>query len=147
MAEHPEALGAYYPVLDASMQVNALGGGDTGAPQVKANPIAKEWYHTDWVADRTMAWLDTLAEGDDWFAWMSFPDPHHPWDPPESEMRRIDWREVPLPEGYPQQAEARERISQRQAASLVAVVRRHPGLELRGPRSVGTGHPHRRSGA
>ncbi len=110
MAEHPEALGAYYPVLDASMQVNALGGGDTGAPQVKANPIAKEWYHTDWVADRTIAWLDTLSEGDDWFAWMSFPDPHHPWDPPESEMRRIDWRDVPLPAGYPQQADTREQI-------------------------------------
>ena len=22
---------------------------------------------------------------DDWFVWMSFPDPHHPWDPPERE--------------------------------------------------------------
>ena len=109
-SEHPEAIGAYYPALDASLQVNALGGGDTGAPQVKVNPIDRDWYHTDWVAERTIDWLDSLADDDDWFTWMSFPDPHHPWDPPESEMGRINWRDVPLPAGYPSRAEDRERI-------------------------------------
>ena len=64
------------------LQVNAAGGGDTGAPQVHVNPIPRDWYHTDWVADRTIAWLDSLDADDDWFCWMSFPDPHHPWDPP-----------------------------------------------------------------
>ena len=39
----------------ASLEVNALGGGDTGAPQVWENAIPKEWYHTDWVADRTIS--------------------------------------------------------------------------------------------
>jgi arylsulfatase A-like enzyme len=28
---------------------------------------------------------------------MSFPDPHHPWDPPASEIHRVDWRDAPLP--------------------------------------------------
>ena len=69
-------------MLDGDLEVNAEGGGDTGAPQVKDNPIPRDWYHTDWVADRTIAWLDGLAADDDWFCWMSFPDPHHPWDPP-----------------------------------------------------------------
>ena len=36
-------------------EVNAAGGGDTGAPQVQDNPIPRDWYHTDWVADRTIA--------------------------------------------------------------------------------------------
>ena len=108
--EHPEAVGGYYAVVDADLQVNAAGGGDTGAPQVKVNPIAKEWYHTDWVADRTIAWLDSLDAGDDWFCWMSFPDPHHPWDPPQAEVGRVDWREVPLPAGYPTSATEREAI-------------------------------------
>ena len=35
-------------------------GGDTGAPEVKYNPIPREHYHTDWVADRTIAYLDSL---------------------------------------------------------------------------------------
>jgi arylsulfatase A-like enzyme len=107
--EHPEAVGMFYNVLDAALQVNADGGGDTGAPQVKANEIPREWYHTDWVADRTIAWLDSLGD-EDWFCWMSFPDPHHPWDPPQSEMSRIDWRDVPLPAGYPERADEREAL-------------------------------------
>ena len=79
---HPEAVGVFYTALDAEFKVNAAGGGDTDAPQVNDNPIQRGWYHTDWVADRTIAWLDSLAADDDWFCWMSFPDPHHPWDPP-----------------------------------------------------------------
>ena len=90
--------------------MNAAGGGATDAPQVKVNPIERGWYHTDWVADRTTAWLDSLDADDDWFCWMSFPDPHHPWDPPETEMARIDWRDVELPAGYPQSWTERERI-------------------------------------
>lgn len=109
-AEHPEAVGMFYAVLDKNLQVNAAGGGDTGAPQVQVNPIERDWYHTDWVADRTIGWLDSLGADDDWFCWMSFPDPHHPWDPPQSEVGRVDWRDVPLPAGYPETAQERERI-------------------------------------
>jgi arylsulfatase A-like enzyme len=81
--------------------LNHAGGGDTGAPQVKLNPIPREAYHTDWVADRTIAFLDTLDPADDWFVWMSFPDPHHPWDPPAAELRRVPWRDLDLPPGHP----------------------------------------------
>ena len=108
--EHPEAVGGYYAVVDADLRVNAAGGGDTGAPQVHVNPIPREWYHTDWVADRTISWLDSLDADDDWFCWMSFPDPHHPWDPPQSEVGRVDGRDVPLPDGYPSSAAEREAI-------------------------------------
>ncbi|HEV3280891.1 MAG TPA: sulfatase-like hydrolase/transferase [Acidimicrobiales bacterium] len=108
--EHPGSVGYYYPALDGSLQVNATGGGDSGAPQVKVNPIERGIYHTDWVADRTIGWLDTLDADEDWFCWMSFPDPHHPWDPPQSEMGRIDWRDVPLPPGYGQDRDQREAV-------------------------------------
>ena len=76
-------------------------GGDTGAPETSINPIPREWYHTDWVADRTIAYLDSLPDDADWFVWMSFPDPHHPWDPPASERSRVDWRDLDLPPGHP----------------------------------------------
>ncbi len=109
-AEHPEAVAGFYRPLDADFQVNAEGGGDTGAPQVAVNPVERALYHTDWVADRTIAWLDSLGDDEDWFCWMSFPDPHHPWDPPQSEMARIDWREVPLPPGYARSPEERARL-------------------------------------
>src|SRR6476646_3226805 len=35
MINHPEAIGMYYLPIDASFNVNAAGGGDTNAPQVK----------------------------------------------------------------------------------------------------------------
>jgi arylsulfatase A-like enzyme len=107
---HPESVTDYYQVLDGDLEVNAEGFGDTGAPQVKHNPIPRGWYHTDWVAQRTIDWLDGLGDDEDWFCWMSFPDPHHPWDPPASELGRIDWRDVPLPAGYPESPQERERL-------------------------------------
>lgn len=107
-AEHPDELGGFYRVLDARLEVNGEGGGDTGAPQVAHNPVPREHYHTDWVADRTIAWLDTLDDDDAWFVWMSFPDPHHPWDPPAAELGRVPWRDLDLPPGYPVDRAERE---------------------------------------
>lgn len=92
---HPEHLESFAPLLGAEP------GGDTNAPETKHNPIPRGWYHTDWVADRTIAWLESLAADDRWFCWLSFPDPHHPWDPPVSEMHRVDWRALDLPPGHP----------------------------------------------
>jgi len=97
---HPEHLTSFAPLLSAA------GGGDTGAPETKNNPIPRDWYHTDWVADHAIAWLDTLDADDDWFCWMSFPDPHHPWDPPASELGRVPWGELDLPPGHPGSDEA-----------------------------------------
>ena len=102
--QHPDELSGFAPLLSAQ------GGGDTGAPEVAYNPIPREHYHTDWVADRTIAYLDTLAADEDWFVWMSFPDPHHPWDPPASEARRINWRDLDLPPGHPGSDEQIRRI-------------------------------------
>lgn len=107
---HPEAVGGFYRVLDNELQVNSAGGGDTGAPQVHVNPINREWYHTDWVANQTIAWLESLPADSDWFCWMSFPDPHHPWDPPASELHRVRWQDLDLPAGYIAGKSAREAV-------------------------------------
>jgi hypothetical protein len=68
------------------------------------------------VAEHTVAWLDSLDVDDDWFCWMSFPDPHHPWDPPASELGRVPWRELDLPPGHPGSDERiREVLAQKPA--------------------------------
>ncbi len=113
--QHPDSLGGFYSVVDQDLNVNAAGGGETGAPQVAVNPVPREWYHTDWVAERTIAWLEAQPDGGDWFCWMSFPDPHHPWDPPAAQRSRVPWRDVPLPENYPQQSGERERLLDQKA--------------------------------
>ncbi|MDP4910611.1 MAG: sulfatase-like hydrolase/transferase [Pseudomonadales bacterium] len=100
--EHPEWKKNFYQMVTERGQ-NTAGAGDTGAIQVWPTDVPKELYHTDWVADRTLNWLSELNEQQDnkpWFCWMSFPDPHHPWDPPASEVHRVNWRDVPLPSLY-----------------------------------------------
>jgi arylsulfatase A-like enzyme len=88
---HPRDVPGFGGVLTGA------GGGVTNAPEVKTNPIAREHYHTDWVADRTLAWLRSIERDDRFFCWMSFPDPHHPFDPPADEVKkRIDFRDVPI---------------------------------------------------
>jgi arylsulfatase A-like enzyme len=113
-ARDPGARKGYFPLLGRG-GLNAEGGGDTGAPECKYNPLPVELYHTDWVADRTIAFLDGLDDGEDWFVWMSFPDPHHPWDPPASAARGIPWRELDLPPGHPGSPE-----------KIVAILRQKP---------------------
>jgi arylsulfatase A-like enzyme len=59
--QHPEHLRSFAALLSGE------GGGDTGAPETKNNPIPREWYHTDWIADLAIAWMDELRADDDWF--------------------------------------------------------------------------------
>ncbi len=103
--EHPEHVDGFFEYVTPKMEVSGRGGGDTMAPQVWHNPIPREYYHTDWTADRAIAWLEAQPSDADWFLWLSFPDPHHPWDPPESEITRCDWRDLDLPRGYPETPE------------------------------------------
>ncbi|HEX7725211.1 MAG TPA: sulfatase-like hydrolase/transferase [Rhizomicrobium sp.] len=110
MKNHPEVMDEFYPVLGPNMAQNSFGLGDTKAIQTKHNKCPRELYHTDWVADRTIAYLNSLNPDEDWFVWMSFPDPHHPWDPPESEIHRHNWRDLPIPAGYPGSREKIESI-------------------------------------
>jgi len=99
MNAHAKAKSRFYPMVTSKGQ-NTVSAGDTGAIQVWPMDVPRELYHTDWVADRTVSWLSQLTDTDPWFCWMSFPDPHHPWDVPDSELHRINWRDVPLPVLY-----------------------------------------------
>ena len=93
MRAHPEGADQFFKLFirdENGLRLNEQGGGETGAPQVAINSIPREYYHTDWVADRAIDWLKTLGDGENWFCMVSFPDPHHPWDPPASERARVN---------------------------------------------------------
>lgn len=98
---HAEHVESFYPPVGPKNGPNNLRGGETRAIQVHRNDCPRELYHTDWVADRALDWLATLGGDDDWFLWVSFPDPHHPFDPPRSELGRVNWRDFDLPPGHP----------------------------------------------
>jgi arylsulfatase A-like enzyme len=111
---HPDYFGVSAPLLNASP------GGETGAPETLNNPIPRGFYHTDWLADLAVEWLSKLDSDDDWFLWLSFPDPHHPWDPPASELSRCDWRDLPLPDGYPGSPEKIRQVLAKKPAHWLA---------------------------
>lgn len=101
-SEHPSEVAGFGAVLTGD------GGGETGAPEVKHNPIARGHYHTDWIADRAIAHLGSLPPDRPFFCWVSFPDPHHPFDPPLDEVKRRapDFRDRALPGGRPRSPDA-----------------------------------------
>lgn len=109
MNDHLPDKQKFYPMLTGKGQ-NTASHGQTGAVQVWPMDVPRELYHTDWVADRTINWLSSLAAETPFFCWMSFPDPHHPWDVPESELHRVRWQDVPLPKLYRQEASARQAL-------------------------------------
>ena len=73
--------------------------GDTkGAAQTWHSKLPVAWHNSTWTADRTIDWLKYGREDDKPFCtWVSFPDPHHPFDAPEPWSRLHDPEEVDLP--------------------------------------------------
>lgn len=54
-----------------------------GCPQSYRTPVPEELYPTTWIADRAIDYVKTsVAHEAPFFAFVSFPDPHHPFNPP-----------------------------------------------------------------
>lgn len=52
-------------------------------PQAYRTPIPEAYYPTSYIAERAIAYLDAQKAGAaPFFAFVSFPDPHHPFNPP-----------------------------------------------------------------
>ena len=71
--------------------------GDTGgAAQTWHSELPLAWHNSPGTADRA---IDRLkSRGDEpWCTWVSFPDPHHPFDCPEPWSRQHDPAKVDLP--------------------------------------------------
>ncbi len=73
--------------------------GDTkGAAQTWHSKLPTAWHNSTWTADRAIEWLKHGRGDDPFCAWVSFPDPHHPFDAPEPWSRLHDPAKVDLPE-------------------------------------------------
>ena len=69
-------------------------------PQAYRTPIPEEYYPTRYVGARAADWIREQADSvDPFFAYVSFPDPHHPFNPPGKywNMYDPDDFEVALP--------------------------------------------------
>ena len=71
-------------------------------PQAYRTPIPEECYTTSYITNQAIDYLKDLARKDKpFFAFVSFPDPHHPFNPPGKywDMYSPDQFEMALPYG------------------------------------------------
>lgn len=69
----------------------------TGAAQTWYSALPAAWHSSTWLGDRAVRWLAARPRGRPFCAWISFPDPHHPFDCPEPWSLMYDPKDVPLP--------------------------------------------------
>ena len=75
-------------------------GRDTkGAAQTHHSMLPVAWHNSTWTADRAIDWMKHReADAAPFCAWVSFPDPHHPFDAPEPWSYLHAPEDVDLPE-------------------------------------------------
>ena len=69
-----------------------------GAAQTWSSRLPVAWHNSTWTANQAIKWIQEQADADEPFVtWVSFPDPHHPFDAPEpwAQMHRPE--DVDLP--------------------------------------------------
>jgi len=100
----PGATGDYRHWLRASdPAAEALWPAKAGVPtphnaeQAWHSALPAELHYNTWVADRTIGFLERQPRGKPFFVWCSFPDPHHPYCPPEPWASMYDPADVPAP--------------------------------------------------
>jgi arylsulfatase A-like enzyme len=81
------------------------GGASVVAPQARRSSLSAERYPTTFIADKTIQWLRAHAGRDDdrhepFFVQCSFPDPHHPFTPPEPYWSAYSPNDVSLPHSF-----------------------------------------------
>ncbi len=84
---------------DEKNRLYRMNGGDTrGAAQTWHSQLPVAWHNSTWTADRAIDWLKRPERARSPFcAWVSFPDPHHPFDCPEPWSRLHRPADVDLP--------------------------------------------------
>ena len=84
---------------DERLRLYRENAGDTkGAAQTWHSRLPVAWHNSTWTADRALEWLAHARDRSRPFcAWISFPDPHHPFDCPEPWSRLHPPAEVDLP--------------------------------------------------
>ncbi|MFH1927391.1 MAG: sulfatase-like hydrolase/transferase [Chloroflexota bacterium] len=68
-----------------------------GAEQCYYTEITEELHHSTWIGERTIDFLEERDRNRPFFLWCSFPDPHHPYCPPQEYAEMYPPEEMPLP--------------------------------------------------
>ena len=73
---------------------------DYTVPQANRTAIPEELYATAFLGERACAYLDETQEDEPFFLMVSFPDPHHPFNPPGKYWDMYKPEQFPVPEAF-----------------------------------------------
>ena len=79
---------------------------DYKVPQAYRTAIPAELYATSFIGDRAQAWLQDADADAPFFLMVSFPDPHHPFNPPGKYWDMYKPEQFPPPEAFSQRLDA-----------------------------------------
>ena len=79
---------------------------DVGAAQTFHSGLPPAWHNSTWTGNRAIAFLEA-NQSRPFCLWVSFPDPHHPFDAPEPWSRMHHPDEVELPQHRTQDLDRR----------------------------------------
>ncbi len=60
--------------------------------------LPAELHYDTWIADRAAEFVQAQDDEQPFFLYVSFPDPHHPFSPPQPYCNRYDPASVPMPQ-------------------------------------------------
>lgn len=81
--------------------------------QASVTPAPKRFHVDGFVGDRAAEWLSANAADGPFAAWVSFPGPHDPYDPPEEMASMYYDAPIPEPVGSPEELATKPRAQQR----------------------------------
>jgi len=75
-------------------------------PQAVRTAVPEDQYSTFWIRDKATAYLsDPVRRDTPFFAFVSFPDPHHPFTPPGKYWEMYDPDDMVLPDSFHNRSE------------------------------------------
>jgi len=102
-AEHPRwgrELREHYHKMAFSYYRNEEARVPMGIASAYRMEIPPELHYNNWIADRSIQWMQGLGAEENFFLWCSFPDPHHPFAATKPYSEMYDPAEVTLPENW-----------------------------------------------
>ena len=74
---------------------------DYTVPQAIRTKVPEEYYSTSYIADRAVEWIESRRDNPrPFFLMVSFPDPHHPFNPPGKYWDMYRPQDMPVPVAY-----------------------------------------------
>ena len=91
---HPDSI----PLLEPHQGLTAV---PKDLDEIWCSAMPVDHHYNTWITNQAVNFIQRQEEENPYFLFVSYPDPHHPFDPPKHYADRYDPEQMPLPEVSP----------------------------------------------